>query len=70
MSSVPTATRNCHSRLELSGASLLLQIPGYIGGTARYSVTRDGKRFLLPVNTALTDSPITVVLNWTAKLKK
>ena len=50
----------------------LFQIPGYVGVGApgRYSVTRDGKRFLLPVNTDLTDSPITVVLNWTAKLKK
>jgi Tol biopolymer transport system component len=48
----------------------LFQIPGYLGPTTRYSVTRDGKRFLLAVNNDLTDSPITVVLNWTAKLKK
>jgi Tol biopolymer transport system component len=48
----------------------LFQIPGYPGANSRYSVTRDGKRFLLPVNTDLQDSPITVVLNWTAKLKK
>jgi Tol biopolymer transport system component len=52
----------------------LFQIPGYsgaqAGGVGRYSVTRDGKRFLLPINADLEKSPITVVLNWTAKLKK
>ena len=53
----------------------LFPIPGYgggsqTGGVGRYSVTRDGKRFLIPINTELADSPISVVLNWTAKLKK
>jgi Tol biopolymer transport system component len=53
----------------------LFQIPGYGGGgqgggLGRYAVTRDGKRFLIPINTELTDSPVTVILNWTAKLKK
>src|SRR5215470_6586495 len=54
---------------------VLFRIPGYGGGsqgggTGRYSVTRDGKRFLIPINTELTDSPITVVLNWTTALNK
>ena len=51
----------------------IFRVPGYVqgtGGLGRYAVTRDGKRFLLSVNNELTDSPITVVLNWTAKLKK
>lgn len=56
----------------------LFEIPGYSstlgmgGGTAgRYSVSRDGKRFLFGVGSAATESsPITVVLNWPAALKK
>jgi Tol biopolymer transport system component len=48
----------------------LFQISGYPGANARYSVTRDGKRFLLSINTNLTDSPITVVLNWTTAFNK
>jgi hypothetical protein len=48
----------------------LFQIPGFLGANARYSVTRDGKRFLLAINADLTDSPVTVVLNWTAALNK
>ena len=38
---------------------------------AQYDVTRDGQRFLLNVPIEETaPSPITVVLNWTAGLKK
>ena len=51
----------------------LFQIPGYGGGgggVGRYSVTRDGQRFLLSINNELAETPITVVLNWTALLKK
>ena len=52
----------------------LFEIPGYpgTGGTTggRYSVTGDGKRFLFGIGSTLTESPITVVLNWTAALKK
>jgi Tol biopolymer transport system component len=57
-------------KLHVSVPKPLFQIPGYLGANSRYSVTRDGKRFLLAVNSDLTDSPITVTLNWTAKLKK
>ena len=48
-------------RVPLSGTSLRHQ----------YDVTADGQRFL--VNTVVnesSDAPITVVLNWTAGLKK
>ena len=51
----------------------LFQISGYNqgggSGVGRYSVTRDGKRLLFSVTNELADSPITVVLNWTAKLR-
>ena len=39
----------------------------------RYDVTADGKRFLINTRAQLeeaTSTPITVVLNWTAGLKK
>ena len=42
-----------------------------VGFRAQYDVTRDGQRFL--INVPLEDtasSPITVVVNWTAGLKK
>jgi hypothetical protein len=41
------------------------------GFRAQYDVMRDGQRFLLnvPVEDAPT-SPLTVVINWTAGLKK
>jgi hypothetical protein len=51
---------------------LLFQVPALAGATTglRFSVTHDGKRFLLPVTTTGAETPVTVVLNWTAKLKK
>jgi hypothetical protein len=42
-----------------------------VGFRAQYDVTRDGQRFLLNVPLEETaPSPITVVLNWSAALKK
>jgi len=37
---------------------------------ASYAVTKDGKRFLLNMPQEHPSPPITVVLNWTAGLKK
>ena len=53
----------------------LFEVPGWAGtptgGAGRYAVSRDGKRFLFSVlSNATESSPITVVLNWTAALKK
>jgi hypothetical protein len=36
----------------------------------RFSATKDGQRFLLPVNATDSDNPLTVLLNWTGTLKK
>jgi hypothetical protein len=56
--------------LEVGAAQPLFEIrPGGPGNT--YDVTADGQRFL--VNTAVEQQitlPITLVLNWTADLKK
>ena len=38
--------------------------------TFQYDVTADGKRFLVDTNTAASAPPLTVVVNWTAGLKK
>jgi Tol biopolymer transport system component len=52
----------------------LFRIPRYggaqTGGIGRYSVSPDGERFLFPVNNIPEDSPLTVTLNWTTKLKR
>jgi len=39
-------------------------------GLDQYAVTADGQRFLVLAPVEATPSPITVVLNWTAGLKK
>ena len=53
---------------------LLFQVPGLknsTGAPSRFSVTRDGKRFLFVTSdTTTAGSPITVLLNWTSALKK
>jgi Tol biopolymer transport system component len=48
----------------------LFRLP--VGPVLRWDATADGKRFLvpLPTDTALDSEPITVVLNWTARLQK
>ena len=48
---------------------------GHTGNWNTYAVSADGQRFLIPrpeanLTGALTNTPITVVLNWTAGLKK
>jgi len=49
----------------------LFQVPGLanIGSALRASVSRDGKRFLLVTSGAASESPLTVLLNWTSSLK-
>ena len=41
-----------------------------IAAALRASVARDGKRFLLVTTGETTESPLTVLLNWTSALKK
>lgn len=61
--------------LEIGPSSALFKVPllngpaAAIGFRAQYDVARDG-RFLLNVPVGDTPSPITVVLNWTAEIKK
>jgi Tol biopolymer transport system component len=43
---------------------------GGTGGTSRYEVARDGQRFLVRTIIDPKPQPITVVLNWLAKLRK
>ena len=40
------------------------------GGYLRYDVTADGKRFLINTPSEEGASALSVVLNWTAKLKR
>ena len=50
----------------------LFQVPGLATTTTglKLGVTRDGKRFLLVTTGGAMESPITVLLNWTAALQK
>ena len=50
----------------------LFQIPALPSNSVglRFSATKDGQRFLLPVNATVSDYPLTVLLNWTGTLKK
>ncbi len=41
-----------------------------MGFTYRYDVANDGKRFLVVAGLPQDLSPITIVTNWTAELKK
>jgi hypothetical protein len=48
-----------------------IRIRGAFGGRTIYAVSRDGQRFLTSdIFESSTPSPITVVLNWTADLKR
>ncbi len=61
------------SKFRAGVPKMLFKVPGYTtggSGLGRYSVTRDGKRFLISISNAEAESPITAVLNWTAKLKQ
>jgi serine/threonine protein kinase len=65
------------STLELGTPQALFESPSYLAGTVlsawrkQYDVTADGQRFLLNVLVSEPPpSPITVVLNWTAGLKR
>jgi len=47
------------------------RFPGVLfGGIEHYAVSADGQRFLMNVAVEEAASPITIVLNWTAGLKK
>ena len=58
------------STLEVANAETLFEIhpanpPGY-----HYDVTRDGKRFLVDTTKEGNSTPLALVVNWTADLKK
>jgi hypothetical protein len=61
------------NKFEAGNPQALFEMRVFIGfvTTSSYQVTRDGQRFL--VNTPVEESassPLTVVLNWTAGLKR
>lgn len=55
---------------EVGGSTPLMQTMFREGAYGSYAVARDGQRFLLNIPPAADDTvPITVVVNWTAKLR-
>ena len=59
------------SSFEVGAVKPLFETRAVVGLRNRYAVSADGLRFL--INTApeqAASAPITVVLNWTARLKK
>jgi serine/threonine protein kinase len=52
-------------------ALFLTRVSGAVGSSKHYTVTKDGQRFLvnMPVEGA-SSNPITIVLNWTAELRR
>ena len=60
----------------LFDSGYLNNAPGHTGIYNTFDVTSDGQRFLIPrpestnLTGALANTPITVVLNWTAALRK
>jgi len=62
----PPRVRITESSVEVGKPQKLFAI-----GSAEYSVTADGSRFLVPVTVPDKEAPpITVVLNWTALVNK
>ncbi len=59
------------STFEVGAPRALFQTIIREGGGGSYSVSKDGQRFLVNAPREAADlSPITVVVNWTAVLKK
>jgi Tol biopolymer transport system component len=60
------------ARLETGSPRILFQAPDRApeAGAPRYCVTGDGKRFILPEPVQEGSKPFTVVLNWTAGLRR
>ena len=58
--------------LEVGAARVLFDVrPGNPTSGYQYDVTSDGQRFLVNISVdQKASSPITVVINWTADLKK
>ena len=46
------------------------EMPMYPFGSPMYDVTRDGKRFIVNTASSVQDQPITVVTNWSERVKK
>jgi hypothetical protein len=73
--SVMTADVTYAPSLKVGAPQRLFEVIGqaFVGTYAPFDVTADGKKFLLSMPTAQQNTPqppLTVVLNWTASLKK
>jgi len=66
------SVRTLGTKLELSSPVRLFDISPQSGFPLRapYDVTRDGQRFLVTTPVESADTPITVVVNWAAGIKK
>jgi hypothetical protein len=64
--------RTSGTKLELSSPVRLFDISPQSGFPLRHAfdVTRDGQRFLVTSPVESADTPITVVVNWAASIKK
>jgi Tol biopolymer transport system component len=58
------------SSLDLGNAQLLFDAHTGFGPWAHYDVSPDGKRFLVSSSTEGTYAPMTLVVNWTADMKR
>ncbi len=56
--------------LDISNAQLLFDAHSGFGPYAHYDVTPDGKRFLVATVGEGGSAPMTLVVNWTADLKR
>jgi serine/threonine protein kinase/Tol biopolymer transport system component len=56
--------------LEIGNAQLLFEVHPATSPGSHYDVTGDGKRFLVDSSGEGSSAPITLVINWTADLKK
>jgi serine/threonine protein kinase len=61
--------RTSAAKLEPLSPTTLFEIPPTPRGRP-YDVARDGQRFLLATQTEFSDTPITVIVNWAAGIKK
>ena len=56
--------------LEIGNAQLLFEVHPATSPGTHYDVTGDGKRFLVDSSGEGSSAPITLVVNWTADLKR
>ena len=56
--------------LDVSAPTALFDIAVSPGARQQYDVTGDGQRFLVNAVTVESETPVTIVLNWAAGLRK